>query len=113
MVEQIYTATDLNAVAALLDELEVAYIYVGDLETSTYGAAGLEKFDARLEVAFANDLGSVAALLDELGVAYIYVGDLEAGTYGAAGLEKFRERLEVAYSNDRVTIYRWQPAGAG
>ena len=61
----------------------------------------------------ANDLGSVAALLDELGVTYIYVGDLEAGTYGAAGLEKFRERLEVAYSNDRVTIYRWQPAGAG
>ena len=55
LVEQIYTAADLNTIAPLLDELGVTYIYVGDLETGTYGAAGLEKFRDRLEVAFAND----------------------------------------------------------
>ncbi|MBP6787496.1 MAG: hypothetical protein KA170_07905, partial [Candidatus Promineofilum sp.] len=55
MVEQIYTATDLSTITPLLDELDVAYIYVGDLETGTYGAAGLEKFRDRLEVAFTND----------------------------------------------------------
>ena len=55
IVEQIYTATDLSTITPLLDELGVTYIYVGDLETGTYGAAGLEKFRDRLEVAFAND----------------------------------------------------------
>jgi uncharacterized membrane protein len=55
LVEQIYTATNLTTVAPLLDELGVSYIFVGDLETGTYGAAGLEKFRDRLEVAFAND----------------------------------------------------------
>ena len=55
LVEQIYTMPDLNAVASLLDELNVRYIYVGDLEISTYGAGGLEKFRGRLEVAFTND----------------------------------------------------------
>jgi len=55
LVEQIYSTPDLNAVAALLDELNVHYIYVGDLEASTYGGVGLEKFRDRLEVAFAND----------------------------------------------------------
>lgn len=58
------------------------------------------------------DLGVVGFLLDQFDVAYIYVGELEASTYGAAGLEKFRDRLPVAYENERVTIYRWQPAGA-
>ena len=53
--DRIYTAADLNTIAPLLDELGVTYIYVGDLETGTYGAAGLEKFRDRLEVAFAND----------------------------------------------------------
>jgi uncharacterized membrane protein len=55
MVEQIYTATNMDTVAPLLNELGVRYIYVGDLETGTYGAAGLEKFRDRLEVAFANE----------------------------------------------------------
>ena len=55
LVEQIYTIPDLNAVSGLLDELNVRYIYVGDLENSTYGPAGLEKFRDRLDVAFAND----------------------------------------------------------
>ena len=55
LVEQIYSTPDLTAVAALLDELNVRYIYVGDLEAATYGGVGLEKFRDRLEVAFAND----------------------------------------------------------
>jgi uncharacterized membrane protein len=55
IIEQIYQSTDLDQVASLLDQLDVNYIYVGDLEANTYGAAGLEKFRERLEVAFAND----------------------------------------------------------
>jgi len=55
IVEQIYTALDLNAVSFLLDEFDVAYIYVGDLEREQYGPVGLEKFAEGLEVAFAND----------------------------------------------------------
>jgi len=55
IVEQIYTAPDLSMVAFLLDEFDVAYIYVGDLEREKYGPVGLEKFAERLSVAFAND----------------------------------------------------------
>jgi uncharacterized membrane protein len=55
IVEQIYTATDLGVVGFLLDEFNVSYIYVGDLESGSYGLAGLEKFRERLEVAFTND----------------------------------------------------------
>ena len=39
----------------LLDQFDVAYIYVGDLEREQYGEAGLRKFADALEVAFAND----------------------------------------------------------
>lgn len=55
IVEQIYTAPDLSMVSFLLDEFDVAFIYVGDLEREKYGPGGLEKFAARLPVAFAND----------------------------------------------------------
>lgn len=55
IVEQIYTAPDLTLVAFLLDEFDVDYIYVGDLEREKYGPAGLDKFAERLPVAFAND----------------------------------------------------------
>ncbi len=55
IVEQIYTATDLGVVGFLLDEFNVAYIYVGDQESEAYGLAGLEKFREQLEVAFTND----------------------------------------------------------
>lgn len=55
LVRQIYSTPDLELVAFMLDELDVAYIYVGDLETRTYEAAGLAKFRDRLEIAFAND----------------------------------------------------------
>lgn len=55
IVEQIYTAPDLSAVAALLDEFNIAFIYVGDLEREKYGPVGLDKFADQLPVAFAND----------------------------------------------------------
>jgi uncharacterized membrane protein len=55
IVEQIYTTPDLGVVGFLLDQFDVAYIYVGDLEREQYGEAGLQKFSDALEVAFAND----------------------------------------------------------
>ncbi len=55
LVDQIYSTPDLNLVAFMLDDLNVSYIYVGDLEARTYDAIGLEKFRDRLDVAFAND----------------------------------------------------------
>lgn len=55
MVEQIYTARDLELVDFMLDELDIAYIFVGDLEASTYGVDGLQKFADHLDVAYAND----------------------------------------------------------
>ncbi|MBP6786517.1 MAG: hypothetical protein KA170_02930 [Candidatus Promineofilum sp.] len=55
LVEQIYTTTDLGVVGFLLDQFDVAYIYVGDLEREQYGEAGLGKFADALQVAFAND----------------------------------------------------------
>jgi YYY domain-containing protein len=54
-VQTIYTSDDWQATKALLDELDVSLIYVGPLEVSTYGPAAREKFDGRLEVAYAND----------------------------------------------------------
>jgi uncharacterized membrane protein len=55
IVEQIYTTLDLGQVSFLLDEFDVAYIYVGDLEREQYGEQGLAKFGDALEVAFANE----------------------------------------------------------
>ncbi len=55
IVTQIYTATDLSLAGALLDQFNVRYIYVGDLEREKYGPVGLEKFGEALDVAFAND----------------------------------------------------------
>lgn len=55
IIEQIYTASDLELVGFLLDQFDVTYIYVGDLEANQYGPSGLEKFRDRLDVAFAND----------------------------------------------------------
>jgi YYY domain-containing protein len=55
IVEQIYTSGDPDIIGFLLDQFAVNYIYVGDLEASTYGPVGLERLRDRLEVAFAND----------------------------------------------------------
>jgi uncharacterized membrane protein len=55
LVDQIYRSLDLGPVGSLLDQFNVTYIYVGDLEREQYGEAGLRKFAAGLDVAFAND----------------------------------------------------------
>ena len=44
-----------DEVAALLDQYDVAYIFVGGLERSQYDPAGADKFAAELPVAFSND----------------------------------------------------------
>ncbi|NLF63934.1 MAG: hypothetical protein GX579_04965, partial [Chloroflexi bacterium] len=54
-VELIYTSRDWEATVAALNRYDVAYIYVGPRELATYGNIAREKFDGRLEVAFAND----------------------------------------------------------
>ena len=55
IVEQIYKTPDLGVVGFLLDQFNVTYIYVGDLEVEKYGPAGLDKFRDALEIAFANE----------------------------------------------------------
>jgi YYY domain-containing protein len=60
-VRTIYSATDLDEVAPLLNQYEVAYIYAGDLEANSYGSQGLEKFRQRLPVAYANDRVTISA----------------------------------------------------
>jgi YYY domain-containing protein len=54
-VDLIYSSRDWSQTAATLDQYGVAYIYVGPREIATYGSIAREKFDGRLEVAFAND----------------------------------------------------------
>jgi len=54
-VETIYTSADWQETVNLLDDHDVSLIYVGPLEVSTYGPAVREKFNGRLEVAYAND----------------------------------------------------------
>ena len=56
-VNNIYTLSDWAMTAALLDQYNVEYIFVGGLERDAYGAQVDEKFAGRLAVAFQN--GSV------------------------------------------------------
>ncbi len=55
VVRDIYSATNFQNIADLLDDYDVQYIIVGGLERDTYGAAGIEKFAENLTVAFEND----------------------------------------------------------
>jgi YYY domain-containing protein len=54
-VNLIYADANWEETADLLDRYEVTYVYVGPLEVSTYGQGVRDKFDGRLEVAFANE----------------------------------------------------------
>jgi YYY domain-containing protein len=56
-VETIYSRPDWDQTMELLNRYQVAYIYVGGLERSSYGLDGLAKFEQSLPVAYAN--GSV------------------------------------------------------
>ena len=69
-VEALYLAPDLTRVEEITRKYGVSYIYVGDLERSTYGEAALEKFRT-LPVAF--ESGSVAIYR-----APARTGDIEA-----------------------------------
>jgi uncharacterized membrane protein len=53
-VETIYSQPDWAQVVDLLNRYQVSYIYVGDLERSSYGVDGLEKFEQFLTVAYTN-----------------------------------------------------------
>lgn len=53
-VRSIYAAQSIALAAPELDQYDVAYIYVGNLEANTYGVAGVEKFRNGLEVAYQN-----------------------------------------------------------
>ncbi len=52
-VRLIYTQPNWDGVETLLNQYGVRYIYVGDLERTAYGEAGLRKFE-RLETAYRN-----------------------------------------------------------
>jgi uncharacterized membrane protein len=54
-VHAIYSGPDWSEAIDLLNLYQVAYIYVGGLERSTYGVQGLAKFEELLTVAYAND----------------------------------------------------------
>ncbi len=54
-VNNIYSQADLISIAELLNEYQVQYIYVGDLEKQQYGETGLEKFSENLDIAYSND----------------------------------------------------------
>ena len=45
----LYESTDLEETKALIEELDITYIYVGQLERTVYPARSLAKFDALLE----------------------------------------------------------------
>jgi YYY domain-containing protein len=50
-----YTTTSPREAKAILEKYDVEYVYVGHLEEEAYGAAGLAKFAAFMEVAFRNE----------------------------------------------------------
>ena len=51
-VRDIYTLSDWPTTAALLDQYDVTFIYVGNLEREAYGQQVADKFANRLEIAF-------------------------------------------------------------
>jgi len=54
-VAEIYGDAPWPQTEALLDRYDVAYIYVGPLEVSTYGEQAREKFEGLLDVAYRNE----------------------------------------------------------
>ncbi|MEZ4646754.1 MAG: DUF2298 domain-containing protein [Chloroflexota bacterium] len=54
-VQKIYTDPSWELTTRLLDQYDVAYIYVGDRELSTYGVQIYDKFSGLLDVAYSND----------------------------------------------------------
>jgi uncharacterized membrane protein len=55
VVTSIYSQPDWPTTELLLDEYGIDYIYVGQLERSTYDPLFEEKFEQNMEVVFRND----------------------------------------------------------
>lgn len=60
-IREIYDTTNWDQAAGLLNQLEVNYIYVGNLEAQDHNPIGLQKFADNLEIAYQN--GSVTIYL--------------------------------------------------
>lgn len=54
VVSRLYTTGDINEAAAILQRYAIEYVYVGSLERSTYGTAGLAKFPEFMDTVFQN-----------------------------------------------------------
>jgi YYY domain-containing protein len=54
VIETLYTSPDLESTRALLDEYDIKYVYVGQLEKSTYNVSRpvLEKFETLMDVVY-------------------------------------------------------------
>jgi uncharacterized membrane protein len=55
LVKEIYETNNWERTKSLLNEFEVDYIYVGNLERSTYPTGNFAKFEQNMDVAFANN----------------------------------------------------------
>jgi uncharacterized membrane protein len=55
LVTDLYATNDWQRTVALLNEFDVAYVYVGNLEARDAGQAVFEKFEQNLELAYSND----------------------------------------------------------
>jgi YYY domain-containing protein len=62
-VETAYNTTSLAEAKAILDKYNVLYVYVGDFERETYGAAGLAKFVGLGKVVFRQDKVTIYEVL--------------------------------------------------
>jgi uncharacterized membrane protein len=51
-IEKLFNTTDPQQALALLEQYHVTYVYIGGLERERYKAAGLNKFDLIMDVAF-------------------------------------------------------------
>jgi YYY domain-containing protein len=55
LVREIYESNDWERTKSLLNEFGVDYVYVGNLERSSYGQENFIKFEQNMDVAFANN----------------------------------------------------------
>jgi uncharacterized membrane protein len=61
-----YTTTSPREAKAILEKYDVEYVYVGHLEEEAYGAAGLAKFAAFMEVVFRNESVTIYRMPQEV-----------------------------------------------
>jgi len=54
-IEVLFNGLDLSRTAALLDQYDITYVYVGELERRRYHASGLAKFEQLMDVVYKQD----------------------------------------------------------